>query len=206
MSAKLSPRRIADDVLEFSVSTSRDAQMLAAQLRSLNLAEDIVAGLKTVCVRFNPKDLPALEARLVTFDDVNDVPSLMSETIDLNIQYGGEYGPDLPAICAAANLSEQAFIEMHTGRAHTVEMIGFTPGFAYISGLPDTFAVPRLSTPRSRVPAGSVGLSSAYTGVYALAGPGGWPLIGRVRDPLFDPESDDSFRLLPGHRIRFRAV
>ncbi|MEL7540911.1 MAG: hypothetical protein AAGJ51_08405, partial [Pseudomonadota bacterium] len=65
MSAKLSPRRIADDVLEFSVSTSRDAQMLAAQLRSLNLAEDVVAGLKTVCVRINPKDLPALEARLV---------------------------------------------------------------------------------------------------------------------------------------------
>ncbi|MEM7640784.1 MAG: 5-oxoprolinase subunit PxpB [Pseudomonadota bacterium] len=206
MSAEQIARRIADDVFEYQVKTSRDAQALAAQLRALDLAEDVVAGLDTVSLRFDPDKLTALEAALASFKPDEAGSQLESETIQLSIQYGGEFGPDLTAICDQTGLSESAFIAMHTERTHTVEMIGFTPGFAYISGLPDGFAVPRLSQPRSRVPAGSVGVSSDYTGVYALAGPGGWPLIGRIQDQLFDPDSASPFRLRPGHRVKFKAV
>lgn len=206
MSAERIARRIADDVFEYRVKTSRDAQALAAQLRALGLAEDVVAGLGTVSLRFDPEKLTALEAALASLKPDEAGSQLESETIELSIQYGGEFGPDLMAICDQSGLSESAFIAMHTERTHTVEMIGFTPGFSYISGLPDGFAVPRLSQPRSRVPAGSVGVSSDYTGVYALAGPGGWPLIGRVQDQLFDPDSASPFRLRPGHRVKFKAV
>jgi len=206
MSAERIARRIADDVFEYRIETSRDAQALAAQLRALDLAEDVVAGLDTVSLRFDPENLIALEAALSSLKPDEVGSQLESETIELSIQYGGEFGPDLTAICDQTGLSESAFIAMHIERTHTVEMIGVTPGFSYISGLPDGFAVPRLSQPRSRVPAGSVGVSSDYTGVYALAGPGGWPLIGRIQDQLFDPDSTSPFRLRPGHRVKFKAV
>ncbi|MEM9179903.1 MAG: 5-oxoprolinase subunit PxpB [Pseudomonadota bacterium] len=206
MSAERIARRIADDVFEYQVETSRGAQALAAQLRALDLAEDVVAGLDTVSLRVDPEKLTALEAALASLKPDEAGFQLESETIELSIQYGGEFGPDLTEICYQIGLSESAFIAMHLERMHTVEMIGFTPGFSYISGLPDGFAVPRLSQPRSRVPAGSVGVSSDYTGVYALAGPGGWPLIGRIQDQLFDPDSASPFRLRPGHRVKFKAV
>jgi KipI family sensor histidine kinase inhibitor len=115
-------------------------------------------------------------------------------------------GPDFAWVCEALGVSPDAFIEMHTGRTHTVEMIGFTPGFAYVSGLPEHVKIPRLSDPRPRVAPGSVGISAAYTGIYALAGPGGWPLVGRVSNPLFDPNSDAPFLLQPGQRIKFKAA
>ncbi|MEM6554795.1 MAG: 5-oxoprolinase subunit PxpB [Pseudomonadota bacterium] len=206
MSAERVARRIADDVFEYRVETSRDAQALASQLRALDLAEDVVAGLDTVSLRFDPENLAALEAALASFKPGQAGFQLESQTIELSIQYGGEFGPDLTTVCEQSGLSEPAFIAMHSESTHTVEMIGFTPGFSYISGLPDGFAVPRLSQPRSRVPAGSVGVSSDYTGVYALAGPGGWPLIGRIQDQLFDPDSASPFLLRPGHRVKFKAV
>ena len=206
MSTDLRPIRIADDVFEFAVESSRAAQSLAVQLRSLNIAEDVVAGLKTVCLRFDPLNLQQIETALADVNHIVDAPLFEGEIVELAIQYGGECGPDLPAVCKALGLSETKFVEMHSQRLHTVELIGFTPGFAYLSGLPDTVAIPRLSTPRPRVAAGSVGVSSDYTGVYALAGPGGWPLVGRVQDQLFDPEAKAPLRLSPGQRVRFRAV
>lgn len=206
MSAQLVPRRIADDVLEYQVGSSRQAQSLAAQLRALNLAEDVVAGLTTVSVRFDPHNFIALEAALGAVTQIEAVPVRTAEPIELAIRYGGEYGPDLAAICASTGLSETAFVEMHSGQIHTVEMIGFTPGFSYMSGLPNGLSVPRLSDPRPRVPAGSVGISSEHTGIYALPGPGGWPLIGQVWEQLFDPEAEMPFRLLPQYRVRFRPV
>ena len=206
MSTELRPRRIADDVFEYTVESSRAAQSLAAQLRSLDVAEDVVAGLKTVCIHFDPLNLQQIEAALATVNRILDAPIFERETVELAIQYGGEFGPDLPAVCQATGLSADAFIDMHSQRVHTVEMIGFTPGFAYLSGLPDTVAIPRLNTPRPRVAAGSVGISSDFTGVYALSGPGGWPLVGRIRDQLFDPDAKVPLRLSPGQRVRFRAI
>ena len=84
--------------------------------------------------------------------------------------------------------------------------MGFTPGFAYISGMPDGLNITRLDLPRSRVPAGLVGLSAAFTGLYALAGPGGWPLIGRTEATLFSPARANPFLLAPGQRVRFIAI
>ncbi len=206
MRAELKPRRIADDVFEFEAASAQEAQALATQLRALKLSEDVVAGLRSVCVRFLPQDLPALKTAFLNLTSAPLEDELPTETIELSVQYGGDFGPDLPNICKALALSETAFIDLHTGRDHRVEMIGFTPGFSYISGLPDQFEVPRRSDPRPRVPAGAIGISSRYTGIYALSGPGGWPLVGQVQEALFSPDAEQPFKLLPGHWVRFKAV
>lgn len=206
MSAELTRKRIADDLVEISVETAREAQALARALRKADLAEDVVAGLTSVCVRFHPDRTDRIEAWLSAVSKIDVQPASSQFLIEIGIRYGGEHGPDLEAVCEALGLSPTAFIAMHTEQMHTVEMIGFTPGFSYISGLPDDIEVPRLNHPRPRVAAGAVGVSGAYTGIYALPGPGGWPLIGHTAEQLFIPESDTPFRLQPGQRLKFKAI
>ena len=205
MSTRLDPVRIADDLFEFEISSAAAAQALAAHLRQRELAEDVVAGLDRVAVRFDPARIKAVSAWLSEVQPVAADADSTAAAIDIGIHYGGEHGPDLDLVCTALDLTRDAFIAAHTAPTHTVEMIGFTPGFAYISGLPDGFSVPRLAAPRPRVPAGSVGISAAFTGIYALHGPGGWPLIGRTDATLFDATRAAPFLLQPGQRVRFRA-
>jgi KipI family sensor histidine kinase inhibitor len=193
-------------VFEISVSTPAEAQRLAHALRQQDLAEDIVAGLDSVSIRFDPTTLDAVTTGLQTVKVRADDSLQAGNLVEIGIEYGGEAGADLEQVCAHTGLSIADFIALHTGAIHTVEMIGFTPGFSYISGLPEGLEVPRLSHPRPRVPAGAVGISAAFTGIYALPGPGGWPLIGRTSEILFDPAKDEPFLLKPGQQVRFRAA
>jgi KipI family sensor histidine kinase inhibitor len=94
-------------------------------------------------------------------------------------------------------------IRLHSATVYTVYMMGFTPGFAYLGKLPEALHVPRLSVPRSRVPAGAVAIAGAQTGVYPVDSPGGWRLIGHTRLALFDPRRDPPFLLAPGDTVRF---
>ena len=92
---------------------------------------------------------------------------------------------------------------MHTSRDYTVFMMGFTPGFPYMGKLEDGIATPRLETPRTRVPIGSVGIAGAQTGIYPIESPGGWQLIGRTSLQLFDPAAEAPFLFSPGDTVRF---
>ncbi len=123
--------------------------------------------------------------------------------VEIPVHYGGEWGPDLADVAAHCGMSETAVIELHVQPVYTVAMLGFAPGFAYLLGLPETLATPRLATPRLRVPAGSVGIAGAQTGVYALSTPGGWRIIGRTEVVLFDPACETPFVLQAGDRVRF---
>ena len=205
MSPKLIPVRIADDVFELSVESPNAAQALSAKLREAALVEDVVAGLSKVSVRFAPDRADDIHNWLLSFSDGEFKLEVSREEIEIAVQYGGKRGPDLEHVCQALGMSIPSFIDLHTSLDHSVDMIGFTPGFAYVSGLPRRLSVPRLSTPRPRVQAGSIGIAAAYTGLYALAGPGGWPLIGKTSEPLFDPQQESPFRLQPGQRLKFRA-
>lgn len=120
--------------------------------------------------------------------------------------YGGEYGPDLESVAKVVKLTPEALIKLHAGATYTVAAIGFTPGFPYLLGLPEALAVPRRGTPRVRVPAGSVGIGGAQTGIYPRETPGGWQLIGRTGFELFDPLAEVPARLAPGDRVKFNAV
>lgn len=200
---------IAEDAIGISVSSAEQAQAIAAELRKRDEFIEVVAGLESTTVKFNPSMIGMATVQDVLRSAVRQSRGTVaktSEAIEIAVRYGGVDGPDLSEICTRLDILEADFIAQHTSKIHTVDMIGFTPGFAYLSGMDQTFSVPRLGTPRSRVPAGSVGISGAYTGLYALPGPGGWPLIGRTDVELFDPRTDAPFLLHPGQRIKFKAL
>ena len=112
-------------------------------------------------------------------------------------------GPDLEDIARLAGLSVGEIVTLHSSVEYTVAFIGFQPGFPYLVGLPPELVMPRLETPRARVPAGSVAIAGEYTGIYPSATPGGWRLIGRTDVRLFDVSSESPALLSPGDRVRF---
>ena len=120
--------------------------------------------------------------------------------VDIPTRYDG---PDLPEVALKTNLTPAAVIEQHAGRDYLVYCVGFAPGFTYCGALPDQLLVPRMTSPRLSVPAGSIGIAGRQTGIYAVESPGGWNLIGRTTLRLFNPTADPPVRFKPGDRLRF---
>lgn len=115
-------------------------------------------------------------------------------------------GADLDLVARTAELSVPEVVELHSGAAYTVAFCGFAPGYGYLVGLPEPLQQARLADSRPRVPAGSVGVAGTFTAVYPRSSPGGWRLIGRTDEVMFDPEADPPTRLAPGDRVRFIPV
>lgn len=124
--------------------------------------------------------------------------------VTIPVCYGGDYGPDLAFVAQHAGLSEREVIRRHTAPKYRIYMLGFLPGFPYLGGLDPALFTPRLQNPRTAIPAGSVGIGGQQTGIYPVASPGGWQLIGRTPLKLFDP--DCPLRYAAGNRIRFAAI
>lgn len=120
--------------------------------------------------------------------------------------YGGEFGPDLEPLADEKGLSAADVVRLHSGREYLVYCIGFVPGFPFMGTVPGRIAAARLPAPRPAVPAGSVGIAGAQTGIYPFTTPGGWRLIGRTPMRLFDPGADDPVLMRPGDRVRFKPL
>ena len=201
--------RSADDLFSISgIATSR-AQAIAAELCSSNKWLEVVAGIDSVVVQFDACKMTAAEAEMaightLQFGVANLQPR--AELIEVPVHYGGDDGPDLDAVCRTLGMSSDELIELHCGRDYSVDMIGFTPGFAFIGGLDEQLRISRHPEPRQQVAAGSIGIADGRTGIYAIASPGGWPLIGRTDMRLFDSRSEEPFKLRAGMRVRFRPV
>jgi inhibitor of KinA len=127
-------------------------------------------------------------------------------SIEIPVCYGGEFGPDLASVAAHCGLSVADAAALHSGADYLVHAIGFTPGFPYLGGLPKALRIPRLDTPRQRVPAGSVAIGGSQTGVYPVDSPGGWNIIGRTPIALFRPRQEPAALLRPGDRVRFKMI
>ena len=126
--------------------------------------------------------------------------------VEIPVCYGGAFGPDLDEVATRAGLSADAVIALHTGAVLLVQAVGFAPGFGYLTGLPEKIHTPRRATPRTSVPAGTVGIGGEQTGVYPLATPGGWNLIGRTPQAMFDAARAEPALLRVGDRVKFRAI
>ncbi len=126
--------------------------------------------------------------------------------VEIPVVYGGEFGPDLEFVAKHKNLSQKEVIALHTGRDYLVYMLGFTPGFCYLGGMSERLETPRLATPRTRIPAGSVGIAGKQTGIYPIESPGGWQLIGRTPLRLFDPDRDPVVLVEAGDYVRFFEI
>ncbi|AKG37648.1 kinase inhibitor [Paenibacillus durus ATCC 35681] len=129
-----------------------------------------------------------------------------SRIIDIPVCYGGEFGPDLGYVAELNGLSKEDVVSIHSGGQYLVYAIGFAPGFPYLGGMPDTIAAPRKTTPRLRIPAGSVGIAGSQTGIYPIETPGGWQIIGRTPLELFRPGDSPPTLLQGGDYIRFCPI
>ena len=125
---------------------------------------------------------------------------------ELPVCYEGEFAPDLSSVAQLAGISTKEVIELHTQPSYRIYMLGFLPGFAYLGGLSSRIAVPRLESPRIKIPRGSVGIGGSQTGIYPLDSPGGWRLIGRTPAEVYTPESERPILYRAGDRIRFYPV
>lgn len=125
--------------------------------------------------------------------------------IEIPVHYGGEFGEDLFEVAKFHNTTAEEIIRRHTEPTYTVFMIGFQPGFPYLNGLPENLHTPRRDVPRTKVPAGSVGIGGSQTGIYPFTSPGGWQLLGHTELPLFNIQHNPPTLLSAGDNVRFVA-
>lgn len=126
--------------------------------------------------------------------------------VEIPVCYEDEFAPDMADMEKLTGLSRDEIVALHSGRDYKIYMLGFLPGFAYLGGLDERIAAPRLDSPRVRIEPGSVGIGGAQTGVYPLASPGGWRLIGRTPLDLYDPRREEPVFYQAGDYIRFKPV
>lgn len=128
------------------------------------------------------------------------------EIVEIPVCYEEPYGLDMEDVCRIHNISKEELIRKHTKPEYLVYMIGFTPGFPYLGGMDESLATPRKKEPRSKIPAGSVGIAGSQTGVYPIASPGGWQIIGRTPLKLFDPYRENPVMIEAGQYIRYVSI
>ena len=129
-----------------------------------------------------------------------------SRVVSVPVCYDTEFGPDLMDLASHAGISPEEAVRLHTSARYLVYFLGFSPGFAYMGGLPEKLHMPRLATPRGHVAAGTVGIAGSQTGIYPVDSAGGWRLIGRTPWRMFNPNADPPTRLQPGDAVRFFAI
>ncbi len=133
-----------------------------------------------------------------------DIPP--AKVTEIPVIYGGEYGPDIDFVAEHNNKSVEDVIRIHTSQEYLIYMLGFAPGFPYLGGMSKEIATPRLTSPRVKIPAGSVGIAGEQTGAYPFDSPGGWQLIGRTPLRLYDAERPSPILLTPGDYVKFVSV
>lgn len=143
---------------------------------------------------------PLLEASAT--DDANERVTV----IEIPTVYGGEFGPDLGFVASHNNLSEDEVVSIHSGTDYLVYMLGFIPGFTYLGGMDPRIATPRLSSPRTLIPAGSVGIAGEQTGTYPSDSPGGWQIIGRTPVTMYDMSKEQAALLSAGDYVRYVPI
>lgn len=172
--------------------------------------KDLLPTYRSVIVYYDPllitfEKLKDIVEKNCKIDDTN-VDSMKKFIVEIPVLYGGEYGPDIENIATHNNLSIEEVIKVHTSGEYLVYMLGFTPGFPYLGGMDKRIATPRLKTPRTKIPGGSVGIAGEQTGVYPIESPGGWQLLGRTPLNFFDPNNEKPFLINAGEYIKFVQI
>jgi inhibitor of KinA len=209
-------------LVEFGSAIDEETRLLVRasfeQLSSRSLAGllEVVPGFASIAVHYDPARVAraggatpyaaiseAVEQLLRT---AVATPSGEARLVEIPVCYDPSLAPDLDEVAEHARLTPGQVVELHSAPDYVVHMIGFLPGFPYLGGLDPRLTTPRRSSPRTRVPAGSVGIGGSQTGVYTIDSPGGWKLIGRTARRLFDVERDPPTLLRIGDKVRFRPV
>ena len=171
--------------------------------------KDIYPTYKSLVINYDNLaiDYQALKKKIepLIFEIIDNYDKNVSndKVLEIPVKYGGEFGPDLKIMSKKLNISEESIINIHSSAIYRIYMIGFMPGFPYLGGLDERISFPRLSTPRIKVPAGSVGIAGKQTGIYPFESPGGWNIIGRTELSLFDVDANPPSLLSNISQLRF---
>ncbi|MGP3591203.1 5-oxoprolinase subunit PxpB [Vagococcus sp. WN89Y] len=188
-----------------TLATQKRIWRLTQRLAEVPDVVEAIPGMNNITVVLRDPYTLALDAieRLQRWWEESEALEPESRLMDIPVIYGGRAGPDLGLVAEHAGMTQQQVVELHASIEYVVWFIGFQPGFPYLGGLPQALATPRRAEPRVRVPAGTVAIGGVQTGIYPLASPGGWNLIGHTRTVLFDPQRSEPVLLHPGDRLRF---
>ncbi len=175
---------------------------LAAALAQNGSVLSVIPGMNNLTLSFDPlrTEAEALAQAALALWKQPLRKQAAGRLVEIPVRYDG---PDLGDVADHCELSADEVVRRHAAAEYVVYFIGFQPGFAYLGGLDESLHTPRRAEPRTAVPAGSVGIGGAQTGIYPLATPGGWQLIGRTALPLFDPQAEPPTLLASGDRVRF---
>jgi len=189
-----------------TLAAHRDVLRLTPLLRRVPGVTNVHPAYASILIDFDPlaiRHSGVERAAAELFAEAAAAPVPEPRLVEIPVVYGGEYGPDLEGVAALTGLTPDEVVAIHSGAEYLVYFLGFSPGFPYLGGMPESIAAPRLETPRRRVPAGSVAIGGRQTGVYPMASPGGWRIIGRTPLRLFDLAADPPVLLQMGDRVRF---
>ncbi len=196
---------------EISLQVNAQVHSLARALEKAELAGVVesIPAYRSLGVIYDPGRISFSELvdALAQMDPGREpTQRLPLRVVEIPVAYGGEMGPDLDFVAHYHSLSTEKIVRIHSSVEYQVYFLGFTPGFPYLGGMPPQIATPRMTEPRSRVPAGSVAIGGQQTGVYPIESPGGWRIIGRTPRRLFDRNRENPFLLSPGDGVRFRPM
>jgi inhibitor of KinA len=170
---------------------------------------EVIPTYRSIIIVYDPSstDPPRLKESLLFLEKrLVEIEISPPETVEIPVCYGGELGPDIEFVAKTHHLTPKDVIRIHSEPEYQVYMIGFTPGFPFLGGLRQKLHTPRLQTPRTLVPAGSVGIANAQTGIYSIDSPGGWQLIGKTPLKVFDPQRPSPFLLQAGDLLKFKPI
>lgn len=193
---------------EIDITINQQVHALAALINfaPLDGVVESVPAYATLLIHYDPLILTYAKIYrwvCTRLDQLEDSSLRKPRQFEVPVRYGGEYGLDLEFVADYHHLRVEEVIRIHSEKTYTVYMMGFTPGFPYMGKLDDAIVTPRLETPRTHVPAGTVAIGGSQTGIYPIDSPGGWRLIGHTSLQLFDPEAELPFLFSPGDEIRF---
>ena len=198
-----------DDRIDTGVNARVMSAAAAISRAAFPGVRDVVPAFRTLTVYFDPQ-VADVDGLLDALEECSSRP--VAETpepphvVRVPVCYGGEFGPDLASVASFGAMDEREVIARHASPLYRVFMMGFTPGFAYLASVDPRIAAPRRTSPRVRVPAGSVGIAGEQTGVYPIESPGGWRIIGRTPLRPFDPARREPFLFAAGDTVRFHAI
>ena len=197
------------DAIDPAVNTRVHALARQVVAECGNVVEAVIPTYRSFLIFFDPL-LVSRQELIARINTLASAPANSTaaavKTVLIPTLYGGEAGPDLEFVASHNQLSPNEVVQIHSSTPYRIYMLGFTPGFPYLGGMSEQIAAPRLKTPRTKIPAGSVGIAGTQTGLYPVESPGGWQLIGRTPLQVFNPRSEQPFIYSAGDFLQFQPV